>query len=166
MSLSHSPIDLELVVGRYCGPLATPEVVVANLNTAVFDIFRDVNNAYTRCGCKTIRAKRVKNIGEGVKRRRVELGLNQGDLAEKSGVNAVTISQIERGANTTTETLQKLAEAMDTTLPSLFCPTFDDDAVERLVLAISQKLRPRISEVVKNAVTETLAAYAELMKES
>lgn len=46
---------------------------------------------------------------------RIQKGISQQKLAEKSGVSRTTISNLENndGAVTTTETMKKLAEALD-----------------------------------------------------
>lgn len=46
---------------------------------------------------------------------RIQKGISQQELEEKSGVSHTTISKLENndGAVTTTETMEKLAEALD-----------------------------------------------------
>ena len=46
---------------------------------------------------------------------RIQKGISQQELAEKSGVSRTTISNLENndGAVTTTETMKKLAEALE-----------------------------------------------------
>lgn len=46
---------------------------------------------------------------------RIQKGISQQELSEKSGVSRTTISNLENndGAVTTTETMKKLAEALD-----------------------------------------------------
>lgn len=53
---------------------------------------------------------------------RVKNGLTQENLAKKSGVGRVTISNIERKGikNTPVYTLEKLAKALDMTVSELF----------------------------------------------
>ena len=57
-----------------------------------------------------------------IKGRRIELGLSQDQLAEKSGVARTVISQLETGSRTviTTETMFKLAKALDTSVADIF----------------------------------------------
>ena len=50
--------------------------------------------------------------GEDIRRRRENLKLTQAQLAERSGVSQPRISAIERGADTTTVTIRRLAEAL------------------------------------------------------
>lgn len=46
---------------------------------------------------------------------RIQKGISQQELEEKSGVSRTTISKLENndGASTTTETIKKLAKALD-----------------------------------------------------
>ena len=54
-------------------------------------------------------------MGEKIKKRRMELGLSQEDLAKKAGVSRVQISNLERGASQfcTWKTVQKLSKALE-----------------------------------------------------
>lgn len=56
-------------------------------------------------------------IGERIKNRRTELGLTQTELGEKAGVKFAAISKYETGrvVNLKRSTIQKLADALDTT---------------------------------------------------
>ncbi|MCI7403911.1 MAG: helix-turn-helix domain-containing protein [Pyramidobacter sp.] len=56
-------------------------------------------------------------IGERIKRRRIELGITQTQLAQKIGVYRPTISDWERGAaeNILVGNLRKVAEVLHTT---------------------------------------------------
>ncbi len=53
----------------------------------------------------------AKSIGQAIAARRTKKGLTQGDIAEKIGVDPVTISRIERGM--TIVPLPRLAEIAD-----------------------------------------------------
>ena len=57
-----------------------------------------------------------------IKEIREKSGMNPSDLAKKSGVSRATIWAIETGVQdvTTTKTLVKIAEALDTTVDALF----------------------------------------------
>lgn len=61
-------------------------------------------------------------MGNKLKEFREKKGLTQNELAEKSNVSRVTISQLEQGIekNTTTKTLLKLAAALETTVDNIF----------------------------------------------
>ncbi len=48
-------------------------------------------------------------------------GVSRKDLANKLGINPVSVSRIING-NPTVETLQKIANALDVTVPELFAP--------------------------------------------
>lgn len=54
------------------------------------------------------------NIGNKLKRARMEQGLTQEELAERAGIRANYYAKIERGEiNTTIDTLQKIASALN-----------------------------------------------------
>lgn len=57
-----------------------------------------------------------------VKEFREKAGLSQDELAKKSGVSRTTISALENGAanSTSTKTLNKLAQALGTTVDKIF----------------------------------------------
>ena len=57
-----------------------------------------------------------------IKAVREKSGMTQDQLSEKSGVNRSLLSQLETGAvkNTSTNTLQKLAHALDCKITDLF----------------------------------------------
>lgn len=62
-------------------------------------------------------------MGYRIKEMREKKGLTQEELSEKSGVSRATISALENNEckMTTTKTLLKIAEALDTSVESLFC---------------------------------------------
>lgn len=57
-----------------------------------------------------------------VKELREKLGMTQEELAQKSGVSRATISALEKGTEkaTSTKTLNKIAEALGTTVDAIF----------------------------------------------
>lgn len=59
----------------------------------------------------------MSHIGERIRRRRSELGLTQGRLAEAAGITPSAVSQIESGAIRAlkSETLSRVALALQTT---------------------------------------------------
>ena len=65
-------------------------------------------------------------MGYRIKEKREELGMSQTKLSERSGVSRGIIWSLESDPNavTTTKTLQKIAEALGTTVSALF---FEDD---------------------------------------
>lgn len=64
-------------------------------------------------------------MGYRIKETREGLGMTQMQLAKRSGVSRATICALESGMErtTTTKTLEKLAEAMNTTFDKLFAVT-------------------------------------------
>lgn len=61
-------------------------------------------------------------MGYKIKELREAMKMTQEDLAEKSGVSRGTISALENGIDrtTTSKTLVKLAQALDTTVDRIF----------------------------------------------
>lgn len=61
-------------------------------------------------------------MGYKIKELREAMKMTQEELAEKSGVSRGTISALENGIDrtTTTKTLVKLAQALDTTVDRIF----------------------------------------------
>ncbi len=61
-------------------------------------------------------------MGYKIKEVREAKKMSQEELAEKSGISRVTISGLENGTEriTTTKTLMKLAEALETTVDQIF----------------------------------------------
>ncbi len=52
-------------------------------------------------------------IGEQIKKRRIELGMEQSDLQDYAEVGSTTISKLEQGkANITIDTLEKILEVL------------------------------------------------------
>jgi transcriptional regulator with XRE-family HTH domain len=60
-----------------------------------------------------------------LRRLRKRKRLTQDELSKLTGLNAVTISQVERGANTTTDTLSRIAEGLGVPLWEVFRPEQD-----------------------------------------
>lgn len=59
-------------------------------------------------------------IGRRIREARLGRGLTQVDLAEATGIRRPNVARLERGANTPTlRTLQRIAEALGTDVPSL-----------------------------------------------
>lgn len=61
-------------------------------------------------------------MGYRIREIREELNMTQEELSEKSGISRATISGLENNTEkiTTTRTLAKIAEALDTTVEHLF----------------------------------------------
>lgn len=76
-------------------------------------------------GCQvgfTLKSEVIINMGNKLREYRERVGMTQVELAEKSNVSRVTISQLEQGIerNTTTKTLLRLAKALNTTVDNIF----------------------------------------------
>ena len=73
---------------------------------------------------RTEKGAEFAKTGEAVMAARALRGITQKTLSESTGINQSDISKIERGiANPTVGTLQRIAEALDTTLTISFTPT-------------------------------------------
>jgi CheY-like chemotaxis protein len=60
-------------------------------------------------------------FGLAVKKKRTEMGISQENLAERAGLHRTYISDVERGArNPSLESITRLAQALDLSLPALF----------------------------------------------
>jgi CheY-like chemotaxis protein/DNA-binding XRE family transcriptional regulator len=64
-----------------------------------------------------------KSFGNSVRAWRGRLGLSQEQLAERAGLHRTYVCDIERGArNVSLKSVEKLARALEISLPTLFCP--------------------------------------------
>ncbi|MEH2153265.1 helix-turn-helix domain-containing protein [Nostoc sp.] len=60
-------------------------------------------------------------FGKAIRRRRRELDLSQEQLAERAALHRTYISNLERGElNPSLETMEKLANALDISIPAMF----------------------------------------------
>ena len=57
-----------------------------------------------------------------IRKYRKEKGMKQKDLADKSGISIGYLSHLEKGSrvNPSTEVMEKIASALDKTIPELF----------------------------------------------
>lgn len=63
-------------------------------------------------------------FGAAVRRQRLELGLSQEELAERSGLHRTYVSDVERGErNVSLDNIGKIANALDVPIADLFAPT-------------------------------------------
>ena len=63
----------------------------------------------------------VSAFGNGIRRRRSELGMTQEELADKARIHRTYIGDVERGArNIALRNIQKLADALDIGIAELF----------------------------------------------
>lgn len=71
----------------------------------------------------------MSKLGEKIKKLRESYGMTIKDLSDKSGVGQSTISEIETGKakNPKSETLAKIANALNVTVDSLLAEKWDDE---------------------------------------
>ena len=101
-------------------------------------------------------------LGRRVKRLREQLGMNQKQLAERSGIAQATISRIEAGQvkELKSEALKRLAKALDVTVDFLVGKTdrltYDDvvrvDPVAQEILRGYMRLSPHGRQMLKTFV--------------
>jgi transcriptional regulator with XRE-family HTH domain len=77
----------------------------------------------------------ISRWGERVRALRVKRNWNQTELAEQAGgMSALTVSAVERGGNTTTDTLQRIADALGVDIGEFFvCEVQISDCVRWLI---------------------------------
>lgn len=96
------------------------------------------------------------SIGQNIKKFRVEKGLTQNKLGEKSGIEPSNISHIERGATKVSlPTLVSIANALDVSLDEIIY----DSLVKNEHIEI--KL---IDEIIQNCNSEEMSALIEIIK--
>ena len=96
------------------------------------------------------------SIGQNIKKFRVEKGLTQNKLGEKSGIEPSNISHIERGATKVSlPTLVSIANALDVSL--------DEIIYDSLVKNEHIKIK-LIDEIIQNCNSEEMSALIENIK--
>lgn len=96
-------------------------------------------------------------LGQKIRNMRLRRGLTQEELAEKVDISQRTLSGIETGENfITAETLDKLAEALDTTFEELFATNHYKEIpilareIEKVVAILSAASDHRKLEILYN----------------
>lgn len=86
-----------------------------------------------------------------------EEGISQAELARAAGLHPATVSHVIHGGHCSTETLERLAAALEVDLSELFGPPVDERTVllkrDRVVSAVLREL----SSAVSGAVLQELA---------
>ncbi|MBQ3573622.1 MAG: helix-turn-helix transcriptional regulator [Clostridia bacterium] len=112
--------------------------------------------------------KGIIGVGEKIRFHRNRVGWSQERLALEAGINSGFLGCVERGEKTPTmRTLEKIAEALEITVPYL-C-VFGDEADVDDLAAYGDKYAMIIKEVApekRDAFTEAVAALAALTKAS
>jgi transcriptional regulator with XRE-family HTH domain len=95
------------------------------------------------------RDKLQKLVGRNVKAARLRSGLTQSALAEALGLETVTVSRIETGAQLPSiDRLDDIARYLNSSLPLLLSDLADKDAFGQLVADAAQPLPVREKEFV------------------
>ena len=83
---------------------------------------------------------KLDKIGKLFGQRRVELGLTQAQVGDRIGVGRATISKIESGKGLTFDTINRVADALDTEVTVTLTPktTHNKEVIEYIVAAISE----------------------------
>lgn len=91
----------------------------------------------------------LSEFGKRVRELRKKKGLSQEALAQKAGLHYTYIGQVERGKkNPSLKSIEKIANALDTSLPHLF--SFLEEK------SPDDKLRNQIIDLLKDKDTSTL----------
>jgi len=83
---------------------------------------------------------KLDKIGKLFGQRRVELGLTQAQVGDRIGVGRATISKIESGKGLTFDTINRVADALDTEVTINLTPktTHSKEVIEYIVAVISE----------------------------
>ena len=83
---------------------------------------------------------KLDKIGKLFGQRRVELGMTQAEIGEKIGVGRATISKIESGKGLTFDTINRVANALDTEMTISLTPKVKPgkEVIEYIVIAITE----------------------------
>jgi transcriptional regulator with XRE-family HTH domain len=102
----------------------------------------------------TARRKRVSRTpwGEGVRNLLDARGLTQLQLARLSGLDPATVGHVVRGGHCSTETLQKIAHALEVDMAELFAAASEQagflERRDRVVLAVLRELSEEVATAV------------------
>ena len=95
--------------------------------------------------------------GDAIRALLAEQGMSQAELARLAGVHPETIAHVVHGGHCSTETLEKVAAALDVDLGELFGAPIDDRTValkrDRVVSAVLRELSSVVSEKVLDELT-------------
>jgi transcriptional regulator with XRE-family HTH domain len=91
-------------------------------------------------------------------------GMSRQELAREAGIDPGTVTHILRGGHCSTETLQKIARALDVGMPELFLPPGTaveaTDLQDRLVAAVLRELSEEVGTAVTQRVQRRRSAAA------
>jgi CheY-like chemotaxis protein len=91
-------------------------------------------------------------LGAAIKAERSALGISQEELAYRAGLHRTYVSDLERGArNPSLESVEKLARALDLSVPRLFERTTPGDQTRQLVEILLVEDNPRDVEFARHA---------------
>ena len=82
----------------------------------------------------------MSTIGQKIQARRKQLGMSLNAMGRASGLSATTTKLIERGSNPSVDTLERIAEALETTVVDLISePKSVSGATDSLVADIQAR---------------------------
>jgi CheY-like chemotaxis protein len=91
-------------------------------------------------------------LGIAIKDKRSEMGISQEELADRAGLHRTYVSDIERGArNPSLESIERLAKALEVSLPVLFEKAGDPDGDSELVGILLVEDNPQDIELTGRA---------------
>jgi CheY-like chemotaxis protein len=91
-------------------------------------------------------------LGAAIRAERSALGISQEELAYRAGLHRTYVSDVERGArNPSLESVEKLAHALELSVPTLFDHTTRNDKTKRLVEILLVEDNSQDVELTKRA---------------
>lgn len=91
-------------------------------------------------------------LGAAIKAERSTLGISQEELAYRAGLHRTYVSDVERGArNPSLESVEKLAQALELSVPMLFERATHGNGTKRLVEILLVEDNPRDVELTRRA---------------
>ena len=88
------------------------------------------------------------NIGEAIKKMRASVGLSQKELAERAGISATAVCNIEKGHSfPSKETIKAICDAMDIPVSWLLFSSITEEDVPEEKRAIFNALREPMMKV-------------------
>lgn len=103
-------------------------------------------------------------LADRAKKRRIELGLSQEDVAKRMGYNSRTsINKIENGRQITQKIIVRLAEALETTPAYLMGWTDTEFEIENRPDALTENFEENAKYILEHEDKELLKTYKDLI---
>lgn len=103
-------------------------------------------------------------LADRAKKRRLELGLSQEEVAKRMGYSSRTsINKIENGRQITQKIIVRLADALETTPAYLMGWTDDEFEIENRPDALTENLEENVKYILENEDKELINVYKKLI---